>query len=142
MAQTPKLIGSAGTPATGAESTVTLGAEGPYLIKSIHAPFAAGVTAGNRTFDFTFTLPSGEVFYKCGNTTAVTASDAGVVQAIPAPDQSTYGTANFNRYCALPPKGLHVPSGTVIKTVTASIQTTDEYDVVAVMGYKRVLEIV
>jgi hypothetical protein len=127
----PKVIGSSADPAADTEITLTLGQNGPYKIESLYVPLVTDSGVANRTVDITIEDTNGNIIWKSGNTTAITASTSAVIVAADLPTEDSIGDTRF-----IPiPDDLVLPNGAVIKTITALRESGDNYGVMNAFGY-------
>ncbi|MHA2274157.1 MAG: hypothetical protein ACXAC2_00220 [Candidatus Kariarchaeaceae archaeon] len=127
----PKIIGQSVDPAADTEITLTLGENGPYKLSSLQVPLVTDAGVANRTVDITIEDENGNIFWKSGNTTAITASTTASIVVAPLPTEDSIGDTRF-----IPiPENLILPNGAVIKTITALRETGDNYGVMNAFGY-------
>ena len=111
-------------PAAGADISYTL--TYPALLVGVYALFTASATAASRTSQLVITDSAGATLWNGQSGSAVTASGASGYSWSPLP----FVAAGPPQLLPIPPM-LILPSGAIIKTVTANIQTGDQWSVLA-----------
>ena len=118
---------SADPAATGAEHSITI-SNGPIILVGFSVALVTDANAANRQVKFSFEDASGRVFQYAvsGGTQAasLTRQYAGRIAEYASP-----AVADTLFTVSLPTGGIWLPENAIIKTVTTSIQATDNWGV-------------
>lgn len=127
----PRLLGTASQPLADTEHDYTVPGNGPLKILSVAVELQNDAGVADRDVEITFETSGGVIFYRV-KTTAVMAASL-LAQLVVASGISNEDVGAY-RYMKLPDDFI-VPTGTVIKTITALMETGDRYGALSVFGY-------